>query len=99
MKQYINDGAEFLLMHHVYKSDNHHWQETYPFFTKLHFPMYYFYDILHALRVLTKLGYGDDDRIWRATGIAMATSSIPAAKAEKRQWRLKRSENPASGSL
>jgi hypothetical protein len=38
-------------MHHVYKWDNHHWQETYPFFTKLHFPMYY-YDILHALRVL-----------------------------------------------
>ncbi len=63
MKQSINDGAEFLLMHHLYKSDNHHWQETYPFFTKLHFPMYYFYDILHALRVLTKLGYGDDERI------------------------------------
>src|SRR5712664_2618351 len=63
MKRSINDGAEFLLMHHVYKSDNHHWQETYPFFTKLHFPMYYFYDILHALRVLTKLGYEDDERI------------------------------------
>jgi hypothetical protein len=63
MKRSIDDGAEFLLMHHVYKSDNHHWQETYPFFTRLHFPMYYFYDILHALRVLTKLGYGDDERI------------------------------------
>jgi hypothetical protein len=24
MKRSINDGAEFLLMHHVYKSDNHH---------------------------------------------------------------------------
>jgi hypothetical protein len=63
MKRTIDSGAEFLLMHHVYKSDNHHWQETYPMFTKLHFPMYYFYDILHALRVLTKLGYGDDKRI------------------------------------
>jgi hypothetical protein len=63
MKRSVENGAEFLLMHHVYKSDNHHWRETYPFFTKLHFPMYYFYDILHALRVLTKLGYGDDERI------------------------------------
>ncbi len=41
MKRSIDEGAGFLLMHHVYKSDNHHWQETYPFFTKLHFPMYY----------------------------------------------------------
>ena len=63
MKRSVGKGAEFLLMHHVYKSDNHHWRETYPFFTKLHFPMYYFYDILHALRVLTKLGYADDQRI------------------------------------
>src|SRR6266702_2827477 len=72
MKQSINDGAEFLLMHHLYKSDNHHWQETYPFFTKLHFPMYYFYDILHALRVLTKLGYGDDERIRSAVQLLLS---------------------------
>ena len=72
MKRSINDGAEFLLMHHVYKSDNHHWQETYPFFTKLHFPMYYFYDILHALRVLTKLGYGDDERIRSAVQLLLS---------------------------
>jgi hypothetical protein len=72
MKRSVNDGAEFLLMHHVYKSDNHHWQETYPFFTKLHFPMYYFYDILHALRVLTKLGYGDDERIKSAVQLLLS---------------------------
>ncbi len=72
MKRSIDDGAEFLLMHHVYKSDNHHWQETYPFFTKLHFPMYYFYDILHALRVLTKLGFGDDERITSAVQLLMS---------------------------
>jgi hypothetical protein len=71
-KRSIDDGAEFLLMHHVYKSDNHHWQETYPFFTKLHFPMYYFYDILHALRVLTKLGYGDDERIRSAVQLLLS---------------------------
>jgi len=63
MKRSIDGAAEFLLMHRVYKSDNHHWKETYPFFTSFHFPMYYFYDALHGLRVLTKLGYSDDERI------------------------------------
>jgi len=72
MKQSISEGAEFLLMHHIYKSDNHHWQETYPFFTKLHFPMYYFYDILHAMRVLTKLGYGDDERTRSAAQLLLS---------------------------
>ena len=72
MKRSINDAAEFLLMHHIYKSDNHHWQETYPFFTKLHFPMYYFYDILHTLRVLTKLGYADDERTRSAVQLLLS---------------------------
>ncbi len=31
--------------------------------TKFHFPMYYYYDALHALRVLTRLGYHEDERI------------------------------------
>jgi len=62
MKRSIDQGAEFLLMHRVYKSDNHHWRPSLSFFTALHFPMYYFYDALHGLRVLTKLGYADDER-------------------------------------
>jgi len=72
MKSSIERGAEFLLMHRVYKSDNHHWKPTYPFFTQLHFPMYYFYDILHGLRVLTKLGYSDDERIREAVHLLMS---------------------------
>jgi hypothetical protein len=72
MKRSVGEGAEFLLMHHIYKSDNHHWQETYPFFTKLHFPMYYFYDILQALRVLTKLDYADDERIRSAVQLLLS---------------------------
>ncbi len=72
MKRSIQDGAEFLLMHHVYKSDNHHWRETQPFFTRLHFPMYYFYDVLHGIRVLTKLGYSDDERIRSAVQLVLS---------------------------
>jgi hypothetical protein len=60
-REAVERGCEFLLMHRVYKSDrdgrvvNEEW-------TKLHFPLFYFYDILHALRVLTDLGYGNDER-------------------------------------
>jgi hypothetical protein len=72
MKRSVENGAEFLLMHHLYKSDNHHWRDTYPFFTRLHFPMYYFYDVLHGLRVLTKLGYADDERTRSAVHVLLS---------------------------
>jgi len=55
-------GAEFLLMHHLYKADHHEWMPLNRTITDLHFPLYYFYDALHGLRVITKLGYGDDER-------------------------------------
>jgi len=67
-KEAVERGCEFLLMHRVYKSDrdgrviNEEW-------TKLHFPLFYFYDILHALRVLTDLGYGHDERTGDALGL------------------------------
>ncbi len=55
-------AAEFLLVHRLYKSDqtgkviDEEW-------TRLHFPLFYFYDILHGLRVLADLGYGSDERV------------------------------------
>lgn len=60
-KEAVAGACEFLLMHRLYKSDrdfrviNEEW-------TRLHFPIFYFYDILHALRVVTALGYGEDQR-------------------------------------
>ena len=72
MKRSINQGAEFLLMHRVYKSDNHHRKPSLPFFTALHSPMYYFYDALHGLRVLTKLGYSDDERVRDAVHLLLS---------------------------
>jgi hypothetical protein len=61
-KEVVENAVEFMLMHHLYKSDKTgkiidvEW-------TKLHFPLFYFYDILHGLRVLSKLGYAHDERI------------------------------------
>ncbi len=75
MKHSIDRGAEFLLMHHIYKSDHHDWKPTelwgeQP--TKFHFPMYYYYDALHGLRVLAKLGYGDDERVRDAVHLVLS---------------------------
>ena len=79
MKHSVESGAEFLLMHRVYKSDNHHWKHSLPFVTSFHFPMYYYYDALHGLRVLGKLGYGDDERVRDAAHLILSKRS-PAGK-------------------
>ena len=65
MKSSAERGAEFLLEHRFYKSHTR-WKPVElrgagraygpDVVTKFHFPMYY-YDALHALRVLTKMGY------------------------------------------
>src|SRR6266699_253425 len=38
-------------------------------------PMYYYYDALHGLRVLTKLGYGDDERVKDAVHLILSKQS------------------------
>lgn len=72
IKSSIERAAEFLLAHRVYKShrggrpvDLRDMKKLYRgnVITMFHFPMYYYYDALHGLRVLTKLGYQDDERI------------------------------------
>ena len=53
-KEVVERAAEFMLVHRLYKSDrtgkviDEEW-------TRLHFPLFYFYDILHGLRVLADL--------------------------------------------
>lgn len=81
LKNSIERGAEFLLAHRIYKSH----RDWYPVelrdmdkifpgnvVTKFHFPMYYYYDALHALRVLTKLGYQNDERIRDAVHLVLS---------------------------
>jgi len=71
IKRSVERGAEFLLRHRLYKADHHEWIPMNPTFTDLHFPMYFYYDVLHGLRVLTKLGYGDDERLRDAAYLVM----------------------------
>jgi hypothetical protein len=55
-------GAEFLLMHHLFKSDHHGFRPIKATWLQLSFP-WFFYDILRGLVVVTKLGYSGDRRI------------------------------------
>ena len=60
-KETVAKACEFMLMHKLYKSDKTGKVIQEPW-TKLHFPLFYEYDVLHGLRVLTTLGFGKDDR-------------------------------------
>jgi hypothetical protein len=63
MKTAIEKGAEFLLMHRLYKADHHGYKVINRHWLRLSFPWFYGYDILRGLSVVTKLGYVDDDRL------------------------------------
>ncbi len=58
--------------HSSFTSNHHNWIPMNPRFTTLHFPMYYYYDTLHGLRVLSKLGYADDERMRDAVHLILS---------------------------
>jgi len=59
----IERGAEFVLMHRLYKADHHRYRIINRSWLKLAFPSFYGYSVLRGLDVLTKLGYGEDGRM------------------------------------
>jgi hypothetical protein len=63
MKRAIERGAEFLLMHRLFKADHHNYRIIKKSWLKLSFPWFYRYNILRGLDVLTKLGYVEDERL------------------------------------
>jgi len=63
MKQAIEIGAEFLLMHRLYKADHHGYKVINRQWLRFGFPWFYGYNVLRGLSVLTKLGYIEDERL------------------------------------
>lgn len=55
-------GAEFLLIHHLFKADHHNEEIINPAWLKLSFPTF-FYNILRGLEVLIRLGIRKDPRM------------------------------------
>ena len=62
MEAAIERGAEFLLMHRLFKADHHGFRVINESWLRFGFPQF-FYDILRGLSVVTKLGYAGDERI------------------------------------
>jgi hypothetical protein len=71
MKETIEKGAEFLLMHRLFKADHHNYKVINQSWLKLSFPWFYGYNILRGLDVLTKLGYAKDERLNDAVEILL----------------------------
>ena len=69
MRGAISQGAEFLLMHHLFQADHHDYRTISPAWLQLSFPWFAGYDILRGLEVLTKLGYAKDERFNDAVGL------------------------------
>jgi hypothetical protein len=59
VRRSIERGAEFYLRHHLMEEGKVRYE---PWF-RIHYPNHYYYDILVGLRVLTRLGYGNDPRL------------------------------------
>ena len=63
MIQTIERGAEFLLMHRLFRADHHDYKVINQSWLKLSFPWFYGYNVLRGLDVLTRLGYIRDERL------------------------------------
>jgi hypothetical protein len=71
MRETIEKGAEFLLMHRLFKADHHGYKVINQSWLKLSFPWFYGYNILRGLDVLTKLGFVKDERLMDVVQILM----------------------------
>jgi len=71
LKNTIEKGAGFILMHRLFKADHHNYRVIKQSWLKLGFPWFYGYNILRGLDVITKLGYVEDDRLSDAVQILL----------------------------
>jgi Prenyltransferase and squalene oxidase repeat len=71
MKKTIEKGAEFILMHRLFKADHHDYKVIKQIWLTLSFPWFWTYNILRGLDILTKLGYTQDERLTDAVEILM----------------------------
>jgi hypothetical protein len=59
VKQTIEKGAEYFLLHHIYKKSHDLSRVAKPGWLKFGFPLMYQTDVLEILEILTRLGYKD----------------------------------------
>ncbi|TMI28636.1 hypothetical protein E6H36_00295 [Candidatus Bathyarchaeota archaeon] len=94
----IDKAADFFLQHHLFRSDKTG-ETVNPEWLKLHYPVYYHYDILQALMILWRSGRLDDSRTKDALDIVEAKRGPDSLwRAEGYYWHLA-GEKGVTGSI
>lgn len=86
MKQMIDTGAEYLLIHHIYKRSHDVSRAAKPGWLQFGFPLMYQTDALEILEILTSLGY-KDERMQEAIDVVISKQD------DQGRWMLEKSFN------
>lgn len=86
VRETIEKGAEFLLIHHVHKRSHNLRRLAKPGWQKFGFPLMYQTDVLEILGILTKLGYRDE-RMQEAIDLLISKQD------ENGRWKLENTFN------
>jgi len=94
----VQRGAEFFLCHHLFRSDSTG-QEIDPQWLKLHYPLYWHYDILQALLILSRRSPLDEPRLQEAINLVEAKRARDGCwHPEGYYWKLPTPSGRAAGS-
>ena len=86
MKKTIEEGAEYMLVHHIHKQSHNLGRVSKPGWKKFGFPLMYQTDVLEILGILTSLGYRDE-RMQEAVDLLVSKQD------DQGKWRLERTFN------
>jgi hypothetical protein len=86
MKMTIENGVEYLLIHHIYKRSHNLRRMSKPGWLKLGFPLMYQTDILEILGILTRLEYRDER-------MQEAIQALISKQNEQGKWKLENTFN------
>jgi hypothetical protein len=89
VKKAIEAGAEYMLIHHIYKRSHNLGRVSKPGWKKFGFPLMYQTDVLEILGILTSLGY-HDERMQEAVDLLVSKQD------EQGRWKLESTFNGRS---
>ncbi len=87
VRRKIEEGAEYMLIHHVHKRSHDLTKVSKPGWRKFGFPLMYQTDVLEILGILTRLGYDDDDRMSDAIDLLLSKQD------DRGRWKLENTYN------
>ena len=90
VKDKINELAEYMLIHHIYRKSHNLKASSKPGWLKFGFPLMYQTDILEILDILVSLGY-------YATRMAEAIEILKKKQNEEKSWNLENTFNGKMG--